>query len=123
MKLVDSQCKTFQAALAVLGKPWCALILNTLQRGPGRFGEIRALSSGPGDKMLSARLKELEARGLILRRVEAGPPVRVTYELTASGRSFGAVARAIERWGHELKPIPRAARKSPREGTRAGTTG
>jgi len=119
MKLVDSQCKTFQAALEILGKPWCALILNTLQEGAGRFSEIRARSRGPGDKMLSARLKELEARGLILRRVEPGPPVRVTYELTESGRSFNTVACAIERWGRELKPVKGAARK-PLRVSRAG---
>jgi DNA-binding HxlR family transcriptional regulator len=57
--------------------------------------------------MLSGRLKELEARGLVCRHVEPGPPVRVTYELTESGRSFGIVAQAIERWGRELKPLPR----------------
>ncbi|MBI1796359.1 MAG: helix-turn-helix transcriptional regulator [Candidatus Eisenbacteria bacterium] len=104
MKHVDSHCATFQLALEVLGKPWCALILNSLQGGPFRFTEIRDRTRGPADKMLSGRLKELEARGLVLRRVAAGPPVRVTYELTESGRSFGDVAQAIERWGRGLKP-------------------
>jgi len=111
MKRVDSHCETFQLALEVLGKPWCALILNSLQGGPYRFTEIRVRSRGPGDKMLSGRLKELEARGLVLRRVMPGPPVRVTYELTESGRSFGDVAQAIERWGRGLKPLTRAARQ------------
>src|SRR5262245_35325091 len=111
MKLVDSHCRSFQLALEVLGKPWCALILNSLQGGPFRFTEIRDRTHGPGDKMLSGRLKELEARGLVVRRVEPGPPVRVTYELTESGRSFGDVAQAIERWGRGLKPMSRAARK------------
>src|SRR5215471_8607279 len=109
MKHVDSHCQTFQLALEVLGKPWCALILNSLQGGPYRFTEIRERTRGPGDKMLSGRLKELEARGLVLRRVDPGPPVRVTYELTDSGRSFGEVAQAIERWGRGLKP-PRSRR-------------
>lgn len=104
MKHVDSHCQTFQLALEVLGKPWCALILNSLQGGPYRFTEIRERTRGPGDKMLSGRLKELEARGLVRRRVEPGPPVRVTYELTESGRSFDDVARAIEKWGRGLKP-------------------
>ena len=110
MRYVDSQCQTFQVALEVLGKPWCALILNSLQGGPFRFTEIRNRTRGPGDKMLSGRLKELEARGLVLRRVEPGPPVRVTYELTESGRSFGDVAQAIERWGRQLKPLRSSAR-------------
>ena len=118
MRLVDSQCSSFKLALEVLGKPWCALILNSLQGGPFRFTELRERSRGPSDKMLSGRLKELETRGLVLRRVEPGPPVRVTYELTDSGRSFNDVARAIERWGRELLPIPRAVRKPRRTGTR-----
>ena len=103
MKSVDSHCRTFQLALEVLGKPWCALILNSLQGGPYRFTEIRERTKGPGDKMLSARLKELEARGLVKRSVDPGPPVRVHYELTDSGRSFGDVAQAIEVWGRGLK--------------------
>jgi DNA-binding HxlR family transcriptional regulator len=114
MKHVDSQCRTFQLALEVLGKPWCALILNSLQGGPYRFTEIRERTRGPGDKMLSGRLKELEIRGLVLRRVEPGPPVRVSYELTESGRSFGEVAQAIERWGRGLRPAIRAVPKSRR---------
>ena len=114
MKRVDSQCETFQLALEVLGKPWCALILNSLQGGPYRFTEIRHRTRGPGDKILSGRLKELEARGLVLRRVEPGPPVRVSYELTESGRSFGDVARAIEKWGRGLRPMKSAARPARR---------
>ena len=101
-KNVDSQCRAFQLALEVLGRPWSALILNVLQPGPLRFSEIRERAQGPGDKILSARLKDLEQRGLVVRQVEPGPPVRVNYELTATGREFGEVARAIERWGQRL---------------------
>jgi DNA-binding HxlR family transcriptional regulator len=101
-KKVDSQCKAFQLAIDVLGKPWTALVLNVLQRGPLRFREIDERAKGPGDKILSARLKELESRGLIVRHVEPGPPVRVSYALTDSGRDFGQVAVAIERWGQSL---------------------
>jgi DNA-binding HxlR family transcriptional regulator len=55
-----------------------------------------------GAKTLSARLKELEARRVVARHVEPGPPVRVQYALTAKGRAFGQVAAAIERWGRAL---------------------
>ena len=101
-KRVDSQCNTFQRAIAVLGRPWNALILNVLQEGPLRFSELSQRAKGPGDKVLSSRLKELETQGLLLRQVEAGPPVRVSYELTRAGREFGELAQAIERWGREL---------------------
>ena len=100
---IDSQCRTFQTALDILSSRWNALILNVLQGGPLRFNEISERANGPGDKMLSARLKELEARGLLTREVDAGPPVRVSYELTRSGREFGSLAQAIERWGRELR--------------------
>jgi DNA-binding HxlR family transcriptional regulator len=101
-KPVDSQCKTFQTAIDILSSRWNALILNVLQQGPLRFSELAEKAKGPGDKVLSARLKELEARGLLVRTVDPGPPVRVSYELTRSGREFGELALAIERWGREL---------------------
>ena len=101
-KPVDSQCQTFQTAIQVLGRSWNALILNVLQEGPLRFSELSQRTKGPGDKVLSARLKDLEARGLLVRLVEGGPPVRVTYELTRTGRTFRDLAQAIERWGREL---------------------
>lgn len=105
---VDSQCRAFQLAVEVLGRPWNALILNVLQAGPLRFSELASTAQGPGDKILSARLKELERCGLIDRLVDPGPPVRVRYELTASGRGFADVASAIERWGRSLETPARS---------------
>src|SRR5262245_36909383 len=99
MKNVDPSCRPFHLALEILSRSCGALVLNALQGGPFRFTEIRERARRPGDKVLSARLKELERRGLLIRRVEPGPPVRVSYELTDSGRSFNEVALAIERWG------------------------
>src|SRR5216684_1304595 len=114
-KKVDSQCRAFQNAHDVLGRPWNGLILNVLQPGALRFSEIRERAQGPGDKILSGRLKDLELRGLIVRQVEPGPPVRVSYELTESGRQFGEVARAIERWGSGLSAMPRVPRRVTRK--------
>lgn len=101
-KGVDSHCAAFQRAIGVLGRPWNALILNALQAGPLRFCELSQAAQGPSDKILSTRLKELEAQGLLSRHVDPGPPVRVSYELTDCGREFNAVAKAIEKWGHRL---------------------
>jgi len=110
-KRVDSQCNTFQRAIAVLGRPWNALILNVLQEGALRFSELSERAKGPGDKVLSSRLKELEVQGLLLRQVDAGPPVRVSYELTRAGREFGELAQAIERWGRELVQAAKPRRR------------
>jgi DNA-binding HxlR family transcriptional regulator len=98
-------------AIDVLGRPWNALILNVLQGGPLRFGELSTAANGPGDKVLSARLKELEACGLVERHVDPGPPVRVAYELTAQGRGFDDVANAIERWGRCLNLAEKSGRR------------
>jgi DNA-binding HxlR family transcriptional regulator len=111
-KTVDSQCRAFQLAIDVLGRPWNALILNVLQAGPLRYSELSAAAKGPGDKVLSARLKELEQCGLVARHVDPGPPVRVTYELTPQGRGFGDVANAIEKWGRCLR-LERTPKKKP----------
>jgi DNA-binding HxlR family transcriptional regulator len=102
MPNVDCQCRAFQAAVDVLGRPWNAFLLTMLQAGSLRFSEISARPNGPGDKILAARLKELEARGLIDRSVDPGPPIKVSYALTPQGRAFREVAAAIERWGREL---------------------
>jgi DNA-binding HxlR family transcriptional regulator len=110
-KQVDSQCRAFQTAIAVLGRQWNALILNVLQEGPLRFSALSDRTKGPGDKVLSARLKELEAGGLLVRHVAAGPPVRVSYELTRTGRTFGELAQAIERWGRELVEAQKPRRR------------
>jgi DNA-binding HxlR family transcriptional regulator len=113
---VDPQCRSFKLAMDVLGRPWAALILNVLQAGPLRFSELSAAAQGPGDKVLSQRLKELEERSLLVRHVDPGPPLRVSYELTSQGHAFNDVANAIERWGRCLSEVekPRAKRAPAR---------
>lgn len=88
--------------MEVLAKPWNGLIIAVLDEGPLRFSELATRLPAIGDRMLAARLKELGASGLVTRDVDAGPPVRVTYELTEAGRGFRHVAEAIRRWGQTL---------------------
>ena len=101
-KTVDCHCQAFQRAIDVLGRPWTGAILTALQAGRKRFCELGDEVDGIGDKVLAARLKDLESRGLVERHVEPGPPVRVAYELSAKGRAFGHVAEAIQKWGRAL---------------------
>jgi DNA-binding HxlR family transcriptional regulator len=106
-------CPNFQAAMEVLSRPWNGLIMATLQmHGLQRYSELRARLDAMGDRMLSMRLKELEERGLVLRRVQEGPPVRVAYELSETGRGFRDVAMALSGWGQRLAPAPPKRRKS-----------
>src|SRR5262245_4858885 len=101
-KKVDPQCKAYQDAIDLLARPWTGLILALLQGSPLRFSELEERAHGLGAKTLSARLKELETRGVVAREVQPGPPVRVLYTLTRKGRAFEHVAAAIQRWGAEL---------------------
>jgi DNA-binding HxlR family transcriptional regulator len=101
-KRVDLTCQAFQTAIELLARPWTGLILGLLHDGPLRFSELEGKAAGVGAKTLSARLKDLEARNVIARHVDPGPPVRVQYALTDRGRAFGQVAEAIEKWGRDL---------------------
>lgn len=93
----------------ILAKPWNGLIMATLQEaGAQRFSELTDKIDTIGDRMLAERLRELEARGLLTRAVEEGPPVRVRYELTDVGYGFQKVAAAIGDWGAQLKDVPAA---------------
>jgi len=101
-KATNVHCRAFQNAMDVLSRPWNGMILGMLQGGPLRFSELEEKSGWLGPKTLSGRLKSLEARGLIRRTIETGPPVRVSYSLTAKGQAFEKVTEAIERWGQDL---------------------
>ena len=96
---VDCQCKAFQAAVDVLGRPWNAFLLTMLQEGALRFSEISARPNGPGDKVLSARLKLLEEHGLVSRRGYSTHPPRDEYLLTDKGRELVPVVTALRQWG------------------------
>jgi DNA-binding HxlR family transcriptional regulator len=113
-KAVDPHCEAFERATLLLSRPWTGLILSVLQAGPLRFSELAERCRGVGAKTLSARLKQLEAQGVVLRHVEPGPPVRVQYTLTRSGLAFEQVAAAVEGWGRQLvadTPPPAGARR------------
>jgi DNA-binding HxlR family transcriptional regulator len=108
--------------MAVLARPWTGLVLATLAgEAPLRFSELRERLSVVGDRMLSLRLKELEGHGLVARTVAPGPPVRVEYALTETGRGFEQVVNAIAHWGERLNPTA-ASRDSAPASRRKGTS-
>ncbi len=88
--------------MEVLAKPWTGILIAALENRPLRFSELGERVSPIGDRMLALRLRELEARGLVLRTVVPGPPVRVEYSLTKAGRGFREVAEAVQRWGTQI---------------------
>jgi DNA-binding HxlR family transcriptional regulator len=98
----EKLCPTYLAAMDVLAKAWNGKIMVVLEDGPHRFSELADRISDIGDRMLAARLKELEEKGLVVRDVDPGPPVRVSYALSDAGRGFRRVAEEMNKWGRQI---------------------
>jgi DNA-binding HxlR family transcriptional regulator len=87
-------------ALDVIGERWSLLILRDLNRkGPQRFQELEQGLHGVAPNTLSARLKTLEAQGVIGTRLYEQHPPRYEYFLTEKGRALGPVLKALYAWG------------------------
>ena len=97
-------CPYYHAAVEMLGKRWTGAIVHALLAGPMRFSELSAGIPQISDRLLSMRLKELEATGLVARRVWNGAPVRVEYELTPMGQALEPVIGALRQWACEWLP-------------------
>src|ERR1700742_4267654 len=78
-----SCCSLYHHAIELIGKRWTGAIVLVLMDGPCHFSQIRDLVPEISDRLLSERLKELEAEAIVERRVIDGAPVRVEYSLTA----------------------------------------
>jgi DNA-binding HxlR family transcriptional regulator len=86
--------------LGLIGDRWTILILrDLLLEGPRRFQDLQDSLRGAAPNTLSARLKTIEAYGLITRRPYSDHPPRLEYRLTAKGRSLGPVLKALRDWG------------------------
>lgn len=99
-----SFCSRFHRAVELIGARWTGAIVNTLLVGRARYGALRDSIPDISDRMLSERLKELEAEGIVRRIVTPDTPVRVEYELTQKGRGLGDAFQAIGAWAQEWMP-------------------
>src|SRR5881628_2776209 len=88
-------CPLYHEAIELIGRRWTGAILQVLLRGPHRFSEIAQAVPQLSDRLLSERMKELEARGIVIRREEAGPPPRVVYELSEMGAELQPALTAV----------------------------
>ena len=108
-----TSCEALTPVFALLGKRWTGLIIGTLLQGPTRFAEICRRVPGVSERMVSGRLGELIAAGLVERRVLDGPPVGVEYRLTDSGQALRPALNALGCWAAEHlrhpapEPLPR----------------
>ena len=97
----------FVLTLATLGRHPNSAIVRALEHGPLRFNEVvEALVDGR-EGTVGAALRELDRDGFVRRHVDAGPPLRVLYQLTALGTELAPSLRALSAWAdrdRELAP-------------------
>jgi len=92
----------------LLSGAWTPNVIWYLSGGPRRFGELRADIPRISAKVLSARLRELEKKGVIERRLIASSPPSAEYALTALGGELMPAIDAIAKVGHKLKSVVRS---------------
>jgi DNA-binding HxlR family transcriptional regulator len=89
----------------VVGERWALLVVRELLLGPKRFTDLRAGLPNLSPDVLSQRLRELEADGVVTRRRLPPPAGSRVYELTERGRELEPVILALGRWGTSV-PFP-----------------
>lgn len=93
------------ATLSLIGGRWKINILSyLLNDGRLRYSELRARLEGISERMLIAKLKELEQDGLVSRIVYPQVPPKVEYELTELGLSLQEILELMDRWGEQKTP-------------------
>jgi len=96
--------------MSLLGGAWTPNVIWYLSGGPRRFGELRTDIPRISAKMLSARLRKLEEKGVIARHVVATSPPSVEYTLSELGQELIPVINAIVKVGTKLKTDARTGR-------------
>ncbi len=92
-----------EATLSVIGGRWKPVLICHLLAGPKRFGELRRLTPNATERMITLQLRELEADGVLTRRVFQEVPPRVEYELTRFGRPLQPILEPMQAWGRNFK--------------------
>ena len=99
-------CSRFHAAIELVGKRWSGAVVQLLFGGPARFQDLKRAVPEISDKMLSERLKELEAAGIVYRSVVPSTPVRIEYGLTPKGRALEASLSSLSEWAEVWLEAP-----------------
>ncbi|OIJ27461.1 winged helix-turn-helix transcriptional regulator [Nocardioides luteus] len=91
-------CTYTQHVFDVLGKRWTGLIIDLLLQRPARYNELVRAIPQLTKRVLTQRLAELQAAGLVARDVDEGPPLAVTYRLTSRGEALRPAMDALRVW-------------------------
>lgn len=103
---IDPYCPYYAAAMDLLDRRWAGAVLRALITGSMRFRDLARTIPGVTDRMLSQRLKDLEAGGLVERVVHPSTPVQVEYRLTAKGTALGGVLLDLNQWALDWITLP-----------------
>lgn len=99
----DEVCRGFQRSIEMVGSKWTAAVLMAGMRGARRFVDYRARVPSISNQLLSQRLRELEAHGLIERVVVPSTPVQISYRPTERGAGLMRVLDPLVEWSSANK--------------------
>jgi len=105
MKRYDQYCP-IACSLSLVGERWTLLVVRELMHGPKRYTDLVDGLPGIGTNILAARLKALEAAGLVERRKLPPPAASSVYELTPTGQELRPVLHELARFGARLMGPP-----------------
>lgn len=107
-------CERFHRAIELIGGRWSGALIQLLLNGPARYCALKEAVPDISDRMLSERLRELEAEGIVERLVVPESPVRVEYRLTPKGEALEPTLKALGKWAERYvepsKPASTAKR-------------
>ena len=97
-------CSSFHRAVELVGRRWTGVLMYVLAERTARFAEIAARLQDITPRMLTERLRELEAEGIVERSVLPDSPPRVEYALTRKGRELAKALQGIATWAKRWSP-------------------
>lgn len=93
---------SIERGMRIIGGKWTGSILWHLKDGPVRFNDLARMVGGASKKMITERLRQLEAQGLVTRQVMDTAPVSVHYEITDLGCTALGFLDELRKWSESL---------------------
>ena len=106
-KLLEDSCGLSYAMDLLKGR-WTTNVLWAIKLGANRYGLLKNKIPGISEKMLTQRLRDLEAMELIIRKDFKKIPPHVEYSLSAAGKAFTPILQKLYDWGDKVRPITKS---------------
>ena len=115
MKAKDLPDNPVEITLSMLNNKWKPLIIKELLMGTKRFNEIKGSVGAITQKVLTSNLKDMEEKGLLVRKKYRQTPPRVEYTLTDLGYSLAVVLDSMAEWGSAYKELLKIIERQERK--------